>query len=106
MRSQPKYIALKLCFFSRFAVVRVTSPELNKLNVTGLNFFNGSDFNDVGLDLVTYKTHYESQLVDIDLSNFWLRGGVNNYLYIEIDHAVQLPKDVWTFVSIFHPSKA
>ena len=88
------------------AVVRVSSSELKKLNITGLNYYNGSQFNTVGLGLVEYREINGGQVVNMHLSDFELQGGVNNYLYVEIEHDEVLPRDVWTFVSLFHPSKA
>ncbi|KAF9950500.1 hypothetical protein BGZ72_007858 [Mortierella alpina] len=86
-------------------IVRVSSSELNKLNVTGLNYYNGSQFNTVGLGLVEYRENNGGQVVNMHLSDFELQGGVNNYLYVEIEHDQVLPRDVWTFVSLFHPNR-
>ncbi|KAF9964415.1 hypothetical protein BGZ70_006498 [Mortierella alpina] len=82
--------------------VVVSASEINKLNVTGINYYNGEEIHDIGLDLVHYQRD-ERQQVTIELGDFELAGGGTNYIYIEIQHATQLPKDVWMFVSLFHP---
>ncbi|CAO3571065.1 unnamed protein product [Mortierella alpina] len=84
--------------------IRVSSSELNKLNVTGINYFDGSSTFDVDLDLVKYSPSGKGEDVNIDLSSFKLKGGASNSLYIILAHADQLPKDIWTHVSLFNPN--
>ncbi|KAF9990096.1 hypothetical protein BGZ75_003643 [Mortierella antarctica] len=74
------------------------------MNITGINYNVNNTIYAIDLDLVEYRrNNNRGQVMDINLSSFELEGGASNYLYVEIEHAAELPQDVWTFVSLYHP---